>query len=878
MSGLSHHMVFNSYRQSVSNTNKIARALRNPSVFKLCPNAPMFETEPSMMRKKMNVTSFHLSQVGGHTPKMKKRNNGGATKRRGHRKASQTKAIDDNWRLDPAQEEERMELFGYLPRSSCREYENKGKEFPSSLKRKYLNARSQSVHLRLLHKEKEKAITMGAGKSSAILQRLEKSYANDSDDVRERLGSIGDTGNNSVVDLEKPSDSFDSINDCRSVNFGSDRSYVVDEGNTCPTTISQACDNGSCGALDDIFGPSDEVGSGVGAPRPIDPLQLAGLFDTAVHQNCAVIAPPGMELDDSDEESESSESSASTSSDMSMNDDVCAFFEKSNSGLGVESYRNSNDDDERLTLKTPCSDQGSDHEFGGADDNLEFGTPREMENNADPRSPNIVAEASKRLESTLVIGEGNDLNNSGPGESVTSAGTVLKSANECERRMNPVNEKENIDIQLSLSPVHKEDQSTSDLETRNSPKAHDPSQLKEKSGPSFQSKLWAENDNTYGATGVDSGAVLQLDDENTAELADHAGSNLSQEGAQSPIVMAFQLPTPPPSSEESDSSDEESAEQNTTKDNLDEVDAVNPVHHMPDHACQSNQFEICEDLSVGNAVSDNKEASFFQLPTQYSSSEEDDDDDNDEEEEKVSSELNDDRPPDARTNEVETVAHTSAAIQNQHDNVPERGLADSESKHVHFKPTYFEDLTESPIKPSHSALKRTGGNSRMSPDDLTDSPIKNYHSANTTSAANPRLSLDNLTDTPIKPSFSINMKRIGANSRMSLESLADTPLPCRKNAGLERKSLDSLSDTPLPRNNNAGKLRKRLRVGVSENEGSTMPEPGTTDKVQRKDRVKKRIEEKYRCRFLDCEAANDDSEESDEEDAIKQIEDEEMSQ
>ena len=122
------------------------RALSNPAVFTLCPNTPMFPAEPDLMRNKMNVTSFHLSQVGGHTPKAR-RGSGGTKKH--HR---QSKVMESNWRLDFSAEEERRNLFGQLPRSSCREYEIRSNKFPPSLKRKYLNSRSQSIYTRMLWK------------------------------------------------------------------------------------------------------------------------------------------------------------------------------------------------------------------------------------------------------------------------------------------------------------------------------------------------------------------------------------------------------------------------------------------------------------------------------------------------------------------------------------------------------------------------------------------------------------------------------------------------------------------------------------------------------------------------------------------------------
>lgn len=138
------------------------------------------------------------------------------------------------------------------------------------------------------------------------------------------------------------------------------------------------------------------------------------------------------------------------------------------------------------------------------------------------------------------------------------------------------------------------------------------------------------------------------------------------------------------------------------------------------------------------------------------------------------------------------------------------------------------------------------------------------------------MSLDSLADTPIKPSRGAGMLE---NKEMSLDSLTDTPLfPRRQGIEQQRKSLDSLTDTPLPQRQNADQQRKRLKAASNNRSRKAPPEKGTAEKAQRQDRVKKRIEEKYRCRFLDCEAANDDSEDSDEEDALRRIEDGEISE
>ena len=156
-------------------------------------------------------------------------------------------------------------------------------------------------------------------------------------------------------------------------------------------------------------------------------------------------------------------------------------------------------------------------------------------------------------------------------------------------------------------------------------------------------------------------------------------------------------------------------------------------------------------------------------------------------------------------------------------------------------------------------------------EDLTDTPIKARFQVNRTanSGQNPRMSLDSLTDTPLHPRLTFGQQR------KSLDSLTDTP--CQPRQKVERQSLDSLTDTPLERPRNARQQRKRLRAAPNKHI-SRKPEASSTEKVPEKERVRKRIEDKYRCKFLDAEAANDDSDESDEDEAIKQIEDEEMSQ
>eukprot|EP00984_Skeletonema_dohrnii_P038605 scaffold42047_cov155-Skeletonema_dohrnii-CCMP3373.AAC.1 len=115
------------------------------------------------------------------------------------------------------------------------------------------------------------------------------------------------------------------------------------------------------------------------------------------------------------------------------------------------------------------------------------------------------------------------------------------------------------------------------------------------------------------------------------------------------------------------------------------------------------------------------------------------------------------------------------------------------------------------------------------------------------------MSLDSLTDTPV-----VQRRMPEQHSRMSMDSLTDTPvvqrrIPERKS----RMSMDSLTDTPIQQ------LPERKRLRPTNNVPKDMSKP--SEKLSKQDRLKQRIQEKYRCKFLDTEAANDDLDSGDEE-------------
>jgi len=258
----------------------------------------------------------------------------------------------------------------------------------------------------------------------------------------------------------------------------------------------------------------------------------------------------------------------------------------------------------------------------------------------------------------------------------------------------------------------------------------------------------------------------------------------------------------------------------------------------PGSAQQGNDHQLIQNNLFETETGGSKAASFFDLPTQYSSEDSMSSEDGKGEDSNVQS-KNDpsDQGPSTIDHSLPQQSVTRGIATHGSSmglSLTDQCLVDSpESKHVHFK----------------------------------------ANSVGKTSAA------EELTDTPMKPLLPVNgTNKSGANARMSLDSLTDTPLQCQKSVRQPRKSLDSLTDTPLQCRKNTGQQRKRLRPAYIDKSNSKKLEARSADKVQRKDRVKKRIEDKYKCRFLDCEAVNDGSEESDEESDIKRIEDGEMSQ
>jgi hypothetical protein len=779
----------NSYRQSVTNSNKIARALRDPSVFKLCNNAPMFQTEPELVRKKLNVATFRLSLVGGHTPKARGLNGGSKKKR------VQGKAIESDWRLDLTEEADRINLFGHLPRSSCREYEKTSNEFPVSLKRKYLNLRNQSFYTKMLLHGQAGNIIMAVGRSSTIVKELETIYCMDNfhRDGRSRLHKVSD-------DVGAEEKNVDSDCDCRSLDC--DRMSLGGRSNSHGTENLESKSISPENSLEGIFGPIIHVDRDI----RVDPARLASLFDAEHHRNCAVIAPLGMTLHESSDED--IESASSTLSEMSINnnEELCAFFDNINtSDSGVQPSQKP----QISEMMTPHLD----HTDAGAEDlDCDFAATYHIyEDDKDDA-------ASSEKVATFVT------------EGGIHANSYCKK-NTNEERNEVVIEKENINTQSQLRTAREHNQSCSSFAKR---------------GSQLPCEEIAERESFILQNMSDECCEY----EHRALQADQGEFNLpSHTQGKSPVVTSFRLPTPPPSSDESDDdcSDEGIVLQH------------GPVHDANhDSSLEEETIDVLvEDTALEEARS-SKSITLFQLQTQYSSSDGEEDDDDD-------SEESNEHPP-------ACVFPTTNNLFLPSDEVNKAVAgASSENVGVGLKTPLLDQCLTNAEKSKHAQFKTESSNIFSGAEDLTDTPVKARFPVNSTAKSGqiPRMSLDSLSDTPLHPRLTFGQQR------KSLDCLTDTPCQPRQND--KRQSLDSLTDTPLERPRNARQQLKRLRAAPDKH-SSRKPEASSTEKVPEKERVRKRIEDKYRCKFLDAEAANDDSDESDEDEAIKQIEDEEMSQ
>ncbi|KAL7456676.1 hypothetical protein ACHAWC_008166 [Mediolabrus comicus] len=389
-----------SYRDSVTNSKKIARALRDPSVFKLCQNSPMFPDEPSLMRQKMVVNDFHMSQIGGHTPKTRRRGKTTGSKKRNGEKIA---AVDNSWMLAQSQQHERMRTFGSLPYSSCAEYETETVRgnFPSSLRKTYLKARRGLPH----------AKSVCRGRTTAILSSLEKLYLRPSNtrvttDMAKKCTILDD--DDSMCRGSDGEAAFDVDSDdgfAEDLHRGA--SDICCEGSNddghqigC-NEVSPEINNKD--SLGEIFGHAVLNESGC-----LSSQQMTYLFDSEDHHDCSVVAPPPYGDLQDDSCSDSSDEGSSTSyvsieqsqlSANSMNDDdLCAFFE--NSGRPNDQRQLSNIERQNVSLGdsiTHSNDyKGINDEFNDVDkfnENAEFHMSQNNDDDDDEIAPNEEKDA-----------------------------------------------------------------------------------------------------------------------------------------------------------------------------------------------------------------------------------------------------------------------------------------------------------------------------------------------------------------------------------------------------------------------------------------------------------------------------------------------------
>ena len=822
-----------SYRDSVTNSKKIARALKDPSVFILCQNSPMLPNEPAVLKQKMVVDDFHMSQVGGHTPKTRGR---GKTGRSSKRNGDKVAAVDDSWRLAQAQQNERMHLFGNLPYSSHSEYESETTQggFPASLRKKYLKARRGSQQS-----------NTGRGRSSTILASFEKLYIRPTErresrcTIKKRSFDYGDDDNmvcNSSVEDENPSVAFDVESDCGGFagDLCNEPSNIISEKDDddnqieCFEVSPESINKDSLGA---IFGTISVKHSG-----SLNSQQMAFLFDSEDQHHCYVRAPPPFGDLHYDERSESSSFSSESSKQLSQlsaktmdDDDLCAYFE--NSQLPTGSPQKSAAEKQLGSM----GDVGEDNFNDGTD----FRAEKESISNSqsDPTEDNV---------------------------GLNSGVTKETAQNTSQHLLYHTGVENDQGCPIGMANLS-------------------------------ESLLEAEN------RGCDN---IQLERDDVDERPDSEVLDSIGGGGLSPIphlsqVAAFRLPTPPPSSSDEDD-DDDSDNQSGTKDEAIEEDnnvtlGVNgqdlaTSNPSPDRTSWlhlesfSNEFEDNQCFG-GNDVQEEDDCKDkidpLQLPTQYSSSSDDDDESEGQSECNVDAESQSVAPNDVvpSTNE----AGNNMAILNDQKYAkgtkiskefkdPKSGLfrpfqgevvafysQDNQDKlyNVVFEDGDNEDMEEGEIERHLARNEETSNEDVLSSQRQPDKEENSHHLS--------QMFPDDLTDTPV---VQRNVgKTAGAISRMSLDSLTDTPVVQRRMP--ERKSRMSmdLTDTPVQH----FPERKRLRPN---NEVPKKDMSKHAEKVPKQDRLKQRIEEKYRCRFLDTEAANDDSDSGDEE----EDDDDEMSQ
>ncbi len=748
----------------------------------------------------MTVAAFHLSQVSGHTPKARGRNLGVKTKRvRGA-------AVAIQWRLEPNEEMERLNSFGQLPRSSCRDFEQFRNEFPPSVKRKYINSRNQSVY------SKRQAVNVG--RSSRVLRMLGEIYAdvdkeNDpglSDDVY-----VTESIEGNIINL---TEFLDSEDDCRSSNLGCEQSSFGRQSHRHDLDLHTERNSATI-TLDKIFAHPEICV----IPGGYDFSQIAYLFDATSHNQCSVVAPPGMALRDSDEETASS-----ALSEMSVTDDLCAFFDNtSNVELDARSNRNSFSSE----AKPPNPNLGGDvdncpdfHSYIGDS----FGIDSQRAD--DEVSTGKVAEASIHRESTMVTMSCKRSSEMNENSLISAVGNVNS------QMLNPVQEIE-----------------ASSFERANY-------------GPRELSKeIMNDTEIHYVITSREDHGAVDLPVLNQGDSAEDHGLDFTvcEQASSSKAECFFQLPTQNSSSSSSSSSSEGEEEYDDDQSEKSLLEVTNTIAAIEGLAGQTPPDKC---LADSQPQSNSKSVPDHMPDTPIRANESEND---------PATHLEDltDTPLQRRS-----LGNFTDTQLDRHKNVGKlrkRLRVAQETDRANQPEVESVEEFQAPLQ-SHQIT----GHQRESLDGLTDTPLDQH-----------RKSLDSLTDTPLEWREDVGKLRKRLRAAPGRDRTIQTEAPSieefqapLQNHQIEhqRDSLDSLTDTPLERHNNVGKLRKRLRVAPERDRTNQQEVKSRRDAFQDMDKVRKKLEQKYRCKFLDTEAYDDSENSDDEEDFIQQIEDEEMSQ
>ena len=830
----------------------------------------MFPSDPTLVRQKMTKSKFRMSQVGGHTPKTRSF------------KPSRTKPSNTNWILTASRENERYEKFGDLPELSSHCIFN-GRAFSQSLRREYLKSRDRSVSTRMYRRDGRLGpSTSTAGSCFGFLKEFERKYllARTSlslSPLDEALAKLQSSQKCATDCVSLKNNDHSSMRSCESSVVRSER-YV---GFDVFDPVNSPHDETRCekDPFDDIF----EMKTINWRTEINDQQWLNGLFDFEGHKNCAVSPPPWCNvLVSTDSESDDSESISvqSKSSQLSvntMNDELlCEFFGGERTPVVAKHSE---------LKKEPCELVGNtDFEVNCTH---QTSSPFQEIDYRDTIADQHYGKSP--CESTEIVSHAADVS-----QSLESSSSNIEACldKKCVERSNDTHgkipsglhcisglqNKEDANEDIITKTSHSDQESTTRIFALQLPTPPDSSDDESDIEYPSDNPLCDANANFYSPTveGVQGDA-----DEAQSTIRNNSIASLAVEGSDAPIIAPLQLPTQFSDSSSDDESDEGSTlncdQANADNSNPQKIfSATNVKDRNIDASTPDNNEELCKELGTdpidgrsaaaniremhvrdnlelhsdnnddGNACVKLNDIVPLQLPTQEWSS-----------------------SSDEESNCGYSSSHNNAYFskdEEDDDDSCTRMPPPSSLKNITNISNHCSELVDSPI--SQHAIQVAATN--MSFDDLTDTPVGQPRLI----SSRPRLS-DGLTDTPHKTTDDSGDQKNLARVRKRLRTVGSadkiqTPQPRLSNG---------LTDTPLKTTDTKkgpkklAACRKRLRPASSDKENRQVD---AVTSINREERVKQRIKEKYRCRFLDTEAALDGSDEdSDEEDAVREIEEDE---